>query len=125
MMHLSITAKIAISSGLMLFILAVGRVLHNTGRPYLRGLFTAHIAATALLIAALVLFMFSPLKENDALISVILPVIFGLFFLALLVFSGLLLNLEKAPTPSLWLHRLATAGFITAAGLLVWKLAIL
>ncbi len=124
-MHLSITAKIALSSGLMLFILAVGRVLHNTGRPYLRGLFTAHITATALLIAALVLFLFSPLKDNDALISVILPVIFGLFFLALLVFSGILLNLEKAPTPSLWLHRIATAGFVIVTALLVWKFSVL
>ena len=63
------------------------------------------------------------MKYGDPAASLIAWVITGLFFLLALIITGFLLSLERFLIPSLWLHRLATAGlFISLAGIL-WKLA--
>ena len=112
MIQLSFTLKVAVNSGLLLIILAFGRVLHTTGRPYLTGLFTAHILATVAFVAYLAFILRSFMKYGDPAAS-----------LTAWVITGFLLSLERFLIPSLWLHRLATAGlFISLAGIL-WKLA--
>jgi hypothetical protein len=123
MLQLSITLKITLNSGLLLIILAFGRVLHTTGRPYLAGLFTAHQIATVALAGYLIHILSSYIKISGTTVILSVWLITGTFFLLILLLTGLLLYRERYLIPSLWLHRLATAGFIISMVGILWSVS--
>ncbi|MFO7620578.1 MAG: hypothetical protein R6W81_04850 [Bacteroidales bacterium] len=122
MLQSTITLKIALNSGLLLIILAFGRVLHTTGRPYLTGLFTAHQVATVALAGYLILILSSYMKNSGTTMILTVWLITGTFFLLILLLTGLFLYHERHLIPSLWLHRLATAGFIISLAGILWNI---
>ncbi len=118
-----IALKTGISAGLMLLILACGRVLHTTGRPYLAGLFTAHIVATVVLTGYIIIILLQLFKYIDPASGLTALITGGAISLLILTFTGLFLSLERYLILSLWLHRLATLGFIASLAGIIWRIA--
>lgn len=123
MLQPGIILNIALNSVLMLIILAFGRVLHTTGRPYLTGLLVTHILATTVLVGYIILILFPFIISDDQVPGLTALITGGIIFLLIIILSGILLSLERYLIPSLWLHRFATLGFLVALTGIVWRIA--
>jgi hypothetical protein len=112
MVQTGLNSKVIISVILILIILVLGIILHQTGKPYSNVIFTLHKLATIAFIVLMVIELIGFRKTDGLGSPMILFIVLGIIALVGLFASGTLLSLDKMEQTARIIHKISTLLFL-------------